>query len=294
MKIIFIGCVRFSQHCLNEVLKCDGDVLGIVTRHDDGRNADHADLSAVGSVNEIPVFYSDDLNDEATLTWIKELNPDVIFCFGWSQLIKEELLSIPPMGVLGAHPSMLPKNRGRHPIIWALVLGLTETGLTFFFMNTKADAGPILAQKEICIADTDTALSLYDKIESTASILINDFMPILIGNVYEVLEQDESQANTWRKRNHSDGVINWEMSAKTVFNLVRALTKPYVGAEFVYKNKPVKLWSVDIVANDRVENAKPGRVVELHKGIPTVRCQEGAVRLLECEPNISLRVGEDL
>ena len=60
------------------------------------------------------------------------MRPDIIFCFGWSRLIKEELLKIPKKGVVGYHPAMLPKNRGRHPLIWALALGIKTTGSTFF------------------------------------------------------------------------------------------------------------------------------------------------------------------
>ena len=294
MRIVFIGCVEFSRHCLKEVLKNNGDVVGVVTRHDDGLNSDYADLSVLTADAGLPIHYSDDVNDKVTLARIKELSPDIIFCFGWSQLIKQELLSLPTMGVLGAHPSLLPNNRGRHPIIWALVLGLKETGLTFFFMNKLADAGPILAQKEIAIHDDDTARSLYDKIESVASMLIKDFMPRLLGNNYELLEQDVDQENYWRKRTHKDGMIDWRMSATAISRLVRALTRPYPGAEFLYKENAVKVWSAIVVEVGCNTNIEPGKVIEVCQGVPIIKCQEGALKLLECEPDIMLNVGEYL
>ena len=66
-------------------------------------------------------------------------------------MIKKKLLSLPRLGVIGFHPASIPQNRGRHPIIWSLVLGLKNISSTFFFMNTKADAGNIITQKGIII-----------------------------------------------------------------------------------------------------------------------------------------------
>lgn len=80
-------------------------------------------------------IYSIDINDNSSVKFIRECNPDIIYCFGWSQLIKSEILNIPKLGVIGNHPAELPKNRGRHPIIWALALGLKQTASTFFIMN---------------------------------------------------------------------------------------------------------------------------------------------------------------
>ena len=88
---------------------------------------------------------------------------------GLSKLINRELLEIPKLGVVGYHPTLLPKNRGRHPLIWALVLGLTQTGSTFFFMDEGADSGPIISQEKVKITKKDTANTLYKKIEITAS-----------------------------------------------------------------------------------------------------------------------------
>ena len=68
-------------------------------------------------------------------------------CVGWSKLIKKEILNIPKKGFIGYHPSLLPKNRGRHPLIWAKILGLKKTEATFFMLNDKAETGEIISQK---------------------------------------------------------------------------------------------------------------------------------------------------
>ena len=87
------------------------------------------------------------------------------------------MLTLPSLGLVGYHPALLPQNRGRHPIIWALALGLEETGSTFFFMDEGADTGDILSQRRVPITPEDDAGTLYDKLTTTALDQINAFCP---------------------------------------------------------------------------------------------------------------------
>ena len=111
------------------------------------------------------------------------LAPDVIFCFGWSRLIKKTLLNIAPLGVIGFHPALLPANRGRHPLIWSLILGLKESGSTFFFMDEGADSGDILSQLNVSISEMDDAGTLYVNVQSSA---VDDIDTFWIGNSWSV------------------------------------------------------------------------------------------------------------
>ena len=117
----------------------------------------------------------------------------MIYCFGWSLL--DESLSIAPLGVMGFHPAKLPQNRGRHPIIWALALGLDETASTFFKMDLGADSGAILSQEVIEIKPNDNATSLYENILTVAERQVQEFT-IELANDDEVIfqEQDHDSA----------------------------------------------------------------------------------------------------
>ena len=163
-------------------------------------NADHEDLSLLSRNFKIPVRYTPNINSVETVNWIRKLAPDVIFCFGWSRLIKEQLLSSAPLGVVGFHPSMLPANRGRHPLTWTLVLGLKESASTFFFMDECADSGDILSQQRLSIRDSDDAGTLHKRMTQTALKQIEEFVPILARRSYKRIPQDHSKANYWRKR----------------------------------------------------------------------------------------------
>ncbi len=201
MRIVFIGTVDFSHHCLSEVLKNNGDIVGVVTSKNKKMNSDYRDLRPIADQNDIPIYFCKNVNDPATINWIQGKNPDIIFCWGWSQLIKAELIGLSSMGIVGVHPALIPLNRGRHPLIWALALGLTESGLSFFFIDEGADSGPILSQKSFRIVAEDTATTLYEKLKELATDQIAEFIPQLMANNYPQIEQDSFKANYWRKRN---------------------------------------------------------------------------------------------
>ena len=144
-----------------------------------------------------------------------------------------------PLGVVGFHPAALPANRGRHPIIWSLVLGLDKTASTFFFMDAGADSGDILSQREILISDQDDARTLYNKVTEMALSQIEEFLPALASGSAQRVTQSPLEASSWRKRRKTDGVIDWRMSAQSIHNLVRGLSKPYVGAHFLTDGKEI-------------------------------------------------------
>ena len=92
MKILFIGSVQFSKEALLQSIKSSAEVVGVCTLSESSFNSDHCDLSPVAESYEIPVHYVKDINSSETLNWIKDKEPDVIFCFGWSRLLKKEIL----------------------------------------------------------------------------------------------------------------------------------------------------------------------------------------------------------
>ncbi|MDF2447542.1 MAG: methionyl-tRNA formyltransferase [Bacteroidota bacterium] len=282
MKIIFIGTVQFSFYTLNKLFELNATIAGIVTQKASSFNSDYADLTPLAEKHNVPIHYTENVNSLDSVSWIKSQNPDVIFCFGWSNLLKAEILNACPMGVVGYHPALLPLNRGRHPIIWALVLGLKETGSTFFFMDKGADSGPILNQKKIEIDDKDDARNLYEKIVSSSLLQIEEFLPALQNNTYTVSQQDQTKANYWRKRGKSDGVIDWRMSSKAIYNLVRALTKPYVGAHTEFDSKEIKIWKVEMI-NENPVNSEPGKILSIDDNSIYVKSADGIIRIVDHE-----------
>lgn len=292
MKIAFIGAVEFSRRTLSHLLISGVDIVGVCTLEASAANSDHADLGPLCTEYGVDYRYSPDINNADTLSWISSIQPDVIFCFGWSRLLKKPLLELAPLGVVGFHPARLPANRGRHPLIWALVLGLSDTANTFFFMNENADAGDIVSQESLSILRDDNATSLYERMINLALTQLDVLVPELQSGIVQRVPQDSATGSTWRKRTKADGVIDWRMCAENVHNLVRALTKPYVGAHFMYQGREVKVWKTSIVGESR-RNIEPGKVLSVNGGA-LVKCGSDAILLLETEPAFAPSAGEYL
>lgn len=290
MRIVFIGSVEFSARTLEALVGMGADVVGVCTSSRPGGNADHVDLAPIARAAGIDVLDTPDVNDAASVAWIASRRPDVIFCFGWSRLLKAPLLAVAPLGVVGFHPSALPANRGRHPIIWALALGLRETASTFFFMDAGADTGDILSQVPVPILGTDDARTLYDRIVGIAIDQLRAFVPALAAGRHERVPQDASRANAWRKRSADDGRIDWRMTATSIHALVRALTRPYVGAHFVHQGRAYTVWRAEVEA-DAPMHLEPGKVLTVDGAGVLVKAGAGAVRLVEVDPPFTIAPG---
>jgi methionyl-tRNA formyltransferase len=206
----------------------------------------------------------------------------------------QDILALAPRGVVGFHPAALPANRGRHPLIWALVLGLDYTASTFFFMDAGVDSGDILSQREVIIDPDDDARSLYDKVTRIALEQMEEFFPLLPSGSSQRKKQDPGLANTWRKRGRKDGEIDWRMSAQSIQNLVRGLARPYVGAHFfTVGGMEIKVWQAAVI-NDAPPNIEPGKILRHEGAKPVVKCGNAAICLLETEPVFAPDVGSYL
>jgi methionyl-tRNA formyltransferase len=293
MRIVFIGAVQFSEKALAKLTNIKADVVGVCTLEKSPFNADHVDLTHLCNENNIPVRYTPDINSTKSYNWIRSYNPDVIFCFGWSRLLKTKILNLAPLGVVGYHPAALPANRGRHPLIWALALGLDKTASTFFFMDDGADSGDIISQQLIKIKANDNAGTLYQKMTETAINQLEEFVPELESGSFERTPQDHDRSNTWRKRNINDGRIDWRMSAESIHNLVRGLSHPYVGAHFDIKDKEIKVWETKLVSNNE-KNIEPGKIIEVNFNGPIIKTDNNAIQLIDIEPTVELIQGSYL
>ena len=293
-KILFIGTVKFSYKALANLIENKFEIVGILSKKESNFNSDYCDLTPLAEDNNIPIIFRTNDNEDEIVAFIKSLNPDIIYCFGWSHILKKSILSIPKYGVVGFHPAELPNNRGRHPIIWALFLGLKETASTFFIMDEGADTGDIISQEKIEIR-CDTAFTLYTKIVNVALKQIVSFTKELETNevFLSKIKQHRTQGNTWRKRTKQDGKIDFRMTSNAIINLVNALSSPYVGAHVEFQNQDVKIWNVrDEKSN--VSNFEPGKVLEIIGNDIIVKTYDGSIRILDHEFKIKPAKGEYL
>ncbi|RTE86068.1 MULTISPECIES: formyltransferase family protein [Gammaproteobacteria] len=292
----FIGCVESSWLALSTLMAMDGiEVVAVVTRSNSSFNADFKDLTPICRSNNIP-FICVDESDQSPETFLKRFELDLIYCIGWSEILRSSILNLPKDGVIGFHPAKLPRNRGRHPIIWALALGLKETASTFFLMDEGADSGPIINQRNIVIEDKDCAGSLYKKILNISQRQIAELTEEYLNtSQFSVIKQDSSVANYWRKRSRTDGIIDWRMPAKAIHDLIRALAAPYPNAEFIFKETYVKVSKSWLENKPAPRNIEPGKVVEHNSDRILIKCGgESSIWIRVNEASPVPKVGEYL
>jgi methionyl-tRNA formyltransferase len=285
LRVVLIGCVASSEAALRALHGLEPDrvrLVGLITRRASGFNSDFVDLLPLVQGRELPILYADLTEAPDQTRWIAACQPDLVFVVGWSQLLKKDMLEVALLGTIGFHPAALPANRGRHPLVWALALGLDETASSFFLMGEGADDGPLLSQYPVVIEPEDTAQSLYTKILDMIPRQITEIVEGLQHGLLHPEPQDENHASYWRKRSEIDGRIDWRMPARGIYNLIRALARPYPGAEMMVQEGAVKVWCCALEPAAPA-NAEPGKVLAVEGRSIVVKTGDGAVRLLEHE-----------
>jgi len=285
-RIVFIGAVDFSAHCLQEILRRGADVVAVLAPSADvaARASDGVDLGPTAEQWGVPCHRFRRIGDPEVISLVRSLQPDVIFVFGCSQILPTELLRLPPLGCVGTHPALLPRNRGRHPLVWALVEGLPESGLTFFFLDDRVDSGDIVWQRPFPISEDDDAGVLYSRIKRLATIAIDELLPLFERGDIPRRPQDHTLATYWRKRTESDGRIDWLHAVGSVHNLIRALARPYVGAHTFLGGDRILAWQSRVHPAAAPTGAVTGEIFDRTDSGLLVRCGDaGVLELLEWE-----------
>jgi methionyl-tRNA formyltransferase len=287
MKILFIGSVIFSSEILKILILKKINIIGIITKKTSIFNTDHCNLAPLAKKNNIPYKYYKNINSAESINWIKKKSPDLIFCIGWSHLISKDILKIPTKGVIGYHPTDLPLNRGRNPLIWTIALGLKKSASTFFFITDKIDDGKIINKQKFSIPKNYNAKDLYNKVIKISKKQVIDISKKIKNNLKIKSTYQKGKVYHWRARNFKDGVIDWRMSGLSVHNLVKALSWPYPGASFYYINNEYKLLKTKLVKN-KFYNAEPGKIIKFDRVNPIIKCGQHSIKILKSEPNLNL------
>lgn len=255
MKFAFVTCVQIGLSCMESIYEIGGSLDLIISIPDEKskKKSGRIYVDNFARTHNISVVKSNHINDKVVIDAVKEYNIDWLFIIGWSQIASKEVIEAPNIGAIGAHPTLLPIGRGRAAIPWAIIKNLDQTGVSFFKMDEGVDTGLILGQEIIPINYNETATTLYEKVNKAHETLIQKLVKNLESNKITGVKQDESKATYWEGRKPKDGEIFSHMSIDYVDRLVRATTKPYPGAYFIFENQKIIIWSGE-KSTDKKEN----------------------------------------
>ncbi len=220
------------------------------------------------------------LKSEEDIRWFASQSFDIGLIMGWNRLIPDEVIRTFSLGIIGLHgtPLGLPKGRGRSPSVWAIALGFKEFYYHAFRLTPGVDDGPILVTRRVEILPMDTVKTFHMKLGYVAREMLLEAMERLIEG-----DKGRPQEGTpvyFRKRDESDGYIRWGMGADRVYNLVRAITRPYPGAWTWYEGEKVRIWWG--VPFKEVGGA-PGKILAVMRDGFIVGCGEDSFLVLEWE-----------
>ena len=281
MKIIFISGVTFGYGVLESILEKNWKITASFSYLPEKKKfySDYVNFENLTKKYDIIHKQVNNINDQENINLIKKINPDLILVMGWSQILKSEILKIPKLGVIGSHPTELPKYRGRAPIPWSILKGLKTSALTFFWMKDGIDDGDILDQQFFQILDSDDATSLYDKITKLGKKMLDKNLSLITSGIINSIKQDSNKfIEYWNKRIPEDGRINWKDTGITIHNLIRASTKPYPGAFTMLQNKKLIIWRSELI-ND--ENNPPGKILDVSKHDFKIGTTQGTILVKE-------------
>lgn len=283
MRLVFVGIHMEAAAPLSALLTGPFRPVGLVTMTAEAaaKLSGAVDLATPARRAGVPVFLARNVNDPACVSFVRELDPDVLLVVGWTQLLREELLAIPKVA-LGFHASLLPKYRGRAPINWALIRGDRETGNTLIVLAPGADVGDIVAQRTIPIGDDDDCATLYEKVAATEVEILSEVLPLIAEGRMPRRKQDESMATLMPKRRPEDGLIDWTRPTRALYDWVRALTHPYPGAFTFLEGRRVFVWRAAFPSPEESlpARAAPGTLARSLDGSPLVATGDGWLRLI--------------
>ena len=275
-KIVFMGTPKFAVPVLEMLIENYGVDL-VITQPDKkvGRKKvlTPPPVKVVALDNNIKVLQPEKIStDEETYNTLKELNPDIIITAAYGQLVPEKILEIPKHKCINVHGSLLPKLRGGAPIQYSILEDHKKTGITIMYMVKKLDAGDMISKVEVDILDSDNYETLHDKLSVAGRDLLNETLPKIFSGDIAPEKQDDEQATFARNILREDEKIDWNTSAREVFNKVRALD-PTPGAFTYLDGNVLKIWSSEVVElEEQSSYSKVGTIVKQDKKNIYVLC----------------------
>jgi methionyl-tRNA formyltransferase len=295
MKVVFFGASDLGYKCCRRVLENKAvEVVGIFTiprefnisySEKPVRNVLYKDFHELGKEFDVPVI---EVNGSMSsyVGQLKELAPDFMLVIGWYFMIPDSMIKLAPLGCAGIHASLLPKYRGGAPLVWAIINGEAEAGISFFYFDSGVDTGDIVAQEKIGIEGSDTIRDLLYKTTKASLSFMDKYIPLIAKGKAPRIKQDYSMATQFPQRSPEDGQIDWSCDEKEIYNFVRAQTMPYPGAFTIWKTKKLSVWKVTYVS--KPVHGKPGEVLQIideknDAGVVVATGKKGAVILKEVQ-----------
>ena len=279
MRIVFMGTPDIAAACLEGLCAAGFAPVGVYTKPDMPKNRgmklSMSEVKEVALAHDLPVFQPTTFKDDAVVEELRALRPDVIAVVAYGKILPQRVLDIPPLGCINIHASILPQLRGAGPVQWAILNGLTETGVTGMYMDAGMDTGDIIEIRRTPIDPDENAQSLLDRLAGLGSGLLTELMERLArGERLPRTPQDHEKATMAPMLSKALCPIDWTRPMAAIYDQIRGLD-PWPVATAALGGKRFKIYSAR--KTDERTDLAPGTVLGLSKTGLRLACGDGAV-----------------
>jgi methionyl-tRNA formyltransferase len=284
LKVVFMGTPDFAVASLDKLTSTKHEIVGVVTVPDKpagrGQKLQFSPVKLYALENNLPVLQPEKLKDPEFVENLKQLKADLFVVVAF-RMLPEVVWSLPRLGTINLHASLLPQYRGAAPINWAIINGETETGVTTFFIEKDIDTGNILFSEKVPIANSVSAGDLHDMLmETGANLIIKTVDSIEIGNIKPIPQKniDNRVLKPAQKLNKEICRINWNENSIKIYNKIRGLS-PYPTAWSVLQHNNNKIFVKIFETEYQIENSNisPGTLITDGKKILKTASIDGSI-----------------
>lgn len=286
-----MGTPDFAVPALQALHDHQYPVLQVVTQPDRpkgrGRRLIAPPVKIKAEALGYPVLQPHNVKSDDVYGTLSELHPDLFVVVAFGHILTQRMLSLPAIGAVNIHASLLPKYRGPAPIQRAIIAGETHTGVTTMMMDSGLDTGDILLAESLAIRRQDTSASLHDRLSDLgAGLLIRTLKAVEAGTLSRV-PQDHTQASYAPLLTKAEGRINWNQPAEALARFIRGMN-PWPGAFFFSGDKRIKVYTATALP-DQPDDA-PGTVIKGYPDELRVAASDGTLSILELQSESGKRL----
>jgi len=285
MNIVFMGSADFGLPVLEKLLQSEHSISGIVStpEKEKGRGLKPA-LSPVVQFSKLrglgPILTPEQLNTPEFVSALLTLNADIFIVVAF-RILPKSVFTLPALGTVNIHASLLPQYRGPAPIQRAIAAGESQTGITIFRIDEGIDTGTIILQKNVAIGESETTPQLYKRLSLLGAESIMEAVSVLQRGDAVLTKQDASKASRAPKLLKAEGNIDWNLPARSIFNSVRAF-KPFPGSFSFLQGRRIGIeWAIPIESGI---TAAPGTIFGIGENGIDVHCGTGGLRITDVKP----------
>ncbi|WP_113628031.1 methionyl-tRNA formyltransferase [Pectobacterium peruviense] len=285
LRIIFAGTPDFAARHLDALLSSEHEIVGVFTQPDRpagrGNKLTPSPVKVLAEQHNIPVFQPKSLRPAENQAMVEALDADVMVVVAYGLILPQPVLSMPRLGCINVHGSLLPLWRGAAPIQRALWAGDSETGVTIMQMDVGLDTGAMLHKIACPILPQDTSATLYGKLAELGPRGLLETLELLADSSTVAEAQNDALATYAEKLSKEEARLNWQLSAEQLERCIRAFN-PWPVSYFIVDEQPVKVWKAEVIA--KAHDSQPGTILQADKQGIQVATANGILNIQELQP----------